>query len=193
VGFAFQFGWIFFVMPFYQEKELYMRFKLLLSVTAAVISVGLLSTSANASMRHSHKLHHKVHHKVHFSKAHFPKVSPATRANVQAMIKAEAPRYGVPVWFALKIAKVESGFNPMVTGGAGEIGVYQMKCQTARGIGFTGPCSGLYNASTNVRIGLKHLSLAVKSAHGNMRLAASKHNGGLGYKKIVPAYVAMVF
>jgi Transglycosylase SLT domain len=189
VGLLIQFDWIVFVMPLYQEKELYMRFKLLLSVTAAVISVGLLSTSANATMRHSHKLHHKVH----VSKAHFPKVSPATRANVQAMIKAQAPRYGVPAWFALKIAKVESGFNPRVTGGAGEIGVFQMKCQTARGIGFTGACSGLYNAATNIKYGLKHLSLAVKSSHGNMRLAASKHNGGLGRKSIVRAYVAMVF
>ncbi len=166
-----------------------MRFKLLLSVTAAVISASLLSTSANATMRHSHKHHHKVH----LSKAHFPKVSDATRKNVQAMIKSQAPRYGVPVWFALRIAKVESGFNPRVTGGAGEIGIYQMKCQTARGIGYSGPCSGLYNSATNVRIGLKHLSLAVKSARGNMRLAASKHNGGLGYKRIVRSYVAMVF
>jgi hypothetical protein len=181
-------------MPFDQEKELYMRFKLLLSVTAAVLSASLLSTSANATMRHSHKLHHKVHHsKIHLSKAHFPKVSSATRANVQAMIKSQAPRYGVPTWFALRIAKIESGYNPLVTGGVGEIGVFQLKCQTARGIGYSGACSGLYNASTNVKYGLKYLSLAVKSSHGNMRLAASKHNGGLGRKSLVPRYVAMVF
>ena len=180
-------------MPFYQEKELYMRFKLLLSVTAAVLSASLLSTSANATMRHSHKLHHKVHHKSHLSKAHFPKVSDATRANVQAMIKSQAPHYGVPTWFALRIAKIESGYNPMVTGSVGEIGVFQLKCQTARGIGYSGACSGLYNASTNVKYGLKYLSLAVKSSHGNMRLAASKHNGGLGRKSLVPRYVAMVF
>jgi soluble lytic murein transglycosylase-like protein len=176
-------------MPFYQEKELYMRFKLLLSVTAAVLSASLLSTSANATMRHSHKLHHKVH----LSKSHFPKVSDATRANVQAMIKSQAPHYGVPTWFALRIAKIESGYNPMVTGSVGEIGVFQLKCQTARGIGYSGACSGLYNASTNVKYGLKYLSLAVKSSHGNMRLAASKHNGGLGRKSLVPRYVAMVF
>lgn len=189
MGFAFQFGWIFFVMPFDQKKELYMRFKLLLSVTAAVLSASLLSTSANATMRHSHKLHHKVH----LSKAHFPKVSPATRANVQAMIKSQAPHYGVPTWFALRIAKIESGYNPLVTGSVGEIGVFQLKCQTARGIGYSGACSGLYNVSTNVKYGLKYLSLAVKSSHGNMRLAASKHNGGLGRKSLVPRYVAMVF
>ena len=204
-------------MPFDQEKELSMRFKLLLSVTAAVLSVGLLSTSAMASGRHHiihhnaqyHKLHrlsvsfikrenkpvnYTQHHKVlRLSVAHNPKISPATRANVQAIIKSQAPHYGVPTWFALRIAKIESGFNPMVTGSVGEIGVFQLKCQTARGIGYSGPCAGLYNASTNVKYGLKYLSMAVKSSHGNMRLAASKHNGGLGRKSLVPRYVAMVF
>jgi soluble lytic murein transglycosylase-like protein len=171
-----------------------MRSKLFFLTAAAVLSAGMMSTSADAAFRHHNKIQHKtLHTKVHVGRSHFPKVSDATRKNVQAMIKAQAPRYGVPAWFALKIAKVESGFNPLVTGGAGEIGVFQMKCQTARGLGFSGSCSGLYNAATNIKFGLKHLSLAVKSSRGNMRLAASKHNGGLGRKSIVRAYVAMVF
>ena len=173
-----------------------MRIKLLTTISAAIVSAALLSSTAQAAHRH-HGLHfhHKAKHHIamHLGRSHFPRVSAATRANVQAMIKSQAPHYGVPTWFALRIAKIESGYNPMVTGGAGEIGVFQLKCQTARGIGFSGACSGLYNASTNVRYGLKYLSMAVKSAHGNMRLAASKHNGGLGRKSLVPRYVAMVF
>jgi len=35
--------------------------------------------------------------------------------------------------------------------------------------------------------------MAVHSSHGNLKLAASKHNGGLGRKSLVPRYVAMVF
>ena len=93
----------------------------------------------------------------------------------------------------MRIAKVESGYNPKVTGAAGEIGVFQMKCQTARGVGFTGSYSALYNLATNIKYGLKYLSMAVKLSHGNMRLAASKHNGGLGCRRIVRSYVAMVF
>ena len=104
-----------------------------------------------------------------------------------------APSYGVPTWFALRIAKVESGYNPNVRGAAGEYGVYQLKCATAKGVGFSGNCAQLLNASTNVQYGLKHLSLAVKLSHGNLRLAASKHNGGLGTKRLVPRYVAMIF
>jgi hypothetical protein len=33
----------------------------------------------------------------------------------------------------------------------------------------------------------------VRSSRGNLKLAASKHNGGLGRKTLVRKYVAMVF
>ncbi len=104
-----------------------------------------------------------------------------------------APKYGVPIWFALRIAKVESGYNPNTRGAAGEYGVYQMKCATAKGIGFSGNCSQLLNASTNVEYGLKHLQMAMKLSNGNLKMAASKHNGGLGRKNLVHRYVGMVF
>lgn len=112
---------------------------------------------------------------------------------VQGLIKAMAPAYGVPAWFALRIAHVESNYNPYARGAAGELGVFQLKCATAKGIGYRGNCSGLLDARTNVQYGLKHLSLALKSSGGNLKLAASKHNGGLGRRKLVPGYVAKVF
>lgn len=112
--------------------------------------------------------------------------------HVAAMIRRMALIW-VSVWFALRIAKVESGFKPHVRGGAGEYGVFQLKCRTARGLGYRGACSGLLNASTNIKYGLKHLSLAVKSSCGNLKLAGSKHNGGLGRKRLVLPYVALVF
>ena len=120
-------------------------------------------------------------------------VVPRGRGHVVEMIKAQAPGHGVPIWFALRIAQIESGYNPGARGAAGEIGVFQLKCQTARGLGYRGSCGGLYNAATNIRYGLKHLSLAVRSSKGNLKLAASKHNGGLGRKTLVRKYVAMVF
>jgi soluble lytic murein transglycosylase-like protein len=120
-------------------------------------------------------------------------VNKAERARVVAIIKKMAPRYGVPTWFALRIAKVESGYNPRARGGVGEIGVFQLKCATAKGIGYRGSCKGLYDAHANVQYGLKHLSLAIKSSRGNLKLAASKHNGGLGRKKLVKKYVNLVF
>ena len=169
-----------------------MRSIFAISLAVAAVSLGVLASGAQAATHHRHH-HHKARHHARHVMAHFPKVSQATRDHVKDMIAAQAPSYGVPKWFALKIARVESNYNPMVTGAAGEIGVFQMKCQTARGIGYHGACSGLYNASTNVHWGLRYLSMAVKSSHGNLRLAASKHNGGLGRKNLVRSYVAMIF
>ena len=114
-------------------------------------------------------------------------------SEVVAMIKTMAPQHGVPTWFALRIAKIESGYNPTLRGRAGEYGVFQMKCPTARGLGFEGDCSGLADARTNVRWGLAHLAAALKSSGGNLHLAASKHNGGLGRKTIIRKYVNLVF
>lgn len=160
-----------------------MKTKLLAGLGAIVIASSLFATSAEASRRTSH--HGVRHHKV--------AKNSVDRGPVVAMIKAQAPSYGVPTWFALRIAKVESGFNPRARGAAGEYGVFQLKCATARGVGFRGNCGQLLNASVNVRYGLKHLALAVRGSHGNLKLAASKHNGGLGRKSLVPRYVAMVF
>ena len=163
-----------------------MRHYVLKPIAVFLCGSILAASSVEATERHRQ-------HGVHHLKSQIPLVSEATKANVQAMIKSQAPKFGVPTWFALRIAKVESEFNPQVTGGAGEIGIFQLKCQTARGIGFSGPCSDLYNPATNVSYGLKYLSMAVKSAHGDLRLAASKHNGGLARKTLVLRYVAMVF
>jgi hypothetical protein len=185
-----------------------MKNRLIAGISAAFVAAAIFTGSAQASnsgegyIAKTHVKHHKVHlasHVTHHGKrnrhiaSRRPQASPAVRANVVAMIKRSAPRYDVPTWFALRIAKVESGYNPYVRGSAGEYGVFQLKCATARGVGFHGNCGQLLNASTNVQWGLKHLSLAVRMSHGNLKLAASKHNGGLGTKRLVRRYVAAVF
>jgi soluble lytic murein transglycosylase-like protein len=122
-----------------------------------------------------------------------PAGSTARGNDVVALIQSMAPSHGVPTWFALRIAHVESNYNPRLRGAAGEYGVYQLKCATAKGIGFSGNCSELLDARTNVKWGLKHLSLAIGKSRGNLKLAASKHNGGLYRRSLVPTYVAKVF
>jgi soluble lytic murein transglycosylase-like protein len=153
---------------------------------AAAISAALVAGPADARSRH-----HRHHSTPHAAAARG--ASAATQASVAAMIESMAPSYGVPTWFALRIAKVESGFNPAARGTHGELGVFQMKCATARGIGYRGSCDGLLDARTGVDVGLKHLALAIQSSGGNLQLAASKHNGGLGTRHIVHRYVAQVF
>ena len=110
-----------------------------------------------------------------------------------SIIKILAPKYDVPTWFALRIAKVESNYNPRARGLQGEYGIYQLKCETAQSIGYGGACSGLLNPYTNIKFGLRHLQKAIELSKGDMKLAASKHNGGLGRKTLVVAYVDLVF
>jgi hypothetical protein len=117
----------------------------------------------------------------------------ASQGNVISLIKAMAPSQGVPTWFALRIAHVESNYNPNMRGSHGEYGVFQMKCATAKDIGFSGNCAALLDPRTNIQWGLRHLALAIGKSDGNLRLAASKHNGGLGRRTLVASYVAKVF
>ena len=122
-----------------------MKIKLATTLASALCSVTLLSTGAEAARHHS-KPRRLISH--------------VQNNAVISMITAQASSYGVPTWFALRIAKIESNYNPLARGLAGEYGVFQLKCQTARGIGFRGNCAGLLNASTNVHYGLKYLSMA---------------------------------
>jgi soluble lytic murein transglycosylase-like protein len=170
-----------------------MKNRLIAGLSAAMFAAAIFPGTADAAPKFKINLStEQVKHKKH-SRGRKAPVTEATTERVVALIKDMAPRYGVPTWFALRIAKVESGYNPNTRGAAGEYGVYQMKCATAKGIGFSGNCAQLLNASTNVQYGLKHLQMAMKLSHGNLRMAASKHNGGLGCKKLVHHYVAMIF
>ncbi len=148
-----------------------------------------VSASHRKTTHHAHSGHRRKAQSHRRGRA----LAPAQGGRVVALIKAMAPQQGVPAWFALRIAKVESNYNPHLRGRAGEYGVFQLKCATARGIGYRGNCSGLLDARTNIRFGIRHLALAMKSSRGNLKLAASKHNGGLGRKTIVYGYVAKVF
>jgi soluble lytic murein transglycosylase-like protein len=170
-----------------------MKNRLIAGLSAVVFAAAIFSGTAEAGSKSKINLSTEHVKSKTRQKSRKAQVSPATTDRVVDLIKEMAPQYGVPTWFALRIAKIESGYNPNSRGAAGEYGVYQMKCATAKGIGFSGNCAELLNASTNVRVGLKHLSMAMKLSGGNLKLAASKHNGGLGRKKLVHRYVAMVF
>jgi soluble lytic murein transglycosylase-like protein len=170
-----------------------MKNRLIAGLSAVVFAAAIFTVTAEAGTKSKNSLSTEHVKTTKRQKSRKAQVTPATTDRVVGLIKDMAPKYGVPTWFALRIAKVESGYNPSSRGAAGEYGVFQMKCATAKGIGFSGNCSELLNASTNVEVGLKHLQMAMKLSNGNLKMAASKHNGGLGRKRLVHHYVAMVF
>lgn len=149
------------------------------AVVASTLYLSLLATTASAACLKG-------------KSCSTEKISPRS-ARIVEMIKAVAPAHGVPTWFALRIAKVESNYNPRARGSHGELGLYQLKCSTAREVGFRGSCSTLLNPTVNIEYGLKHLAIAIRKSNGDLRMAASKHNGGLGRTRLVAAYVAKVF
>jgi soluble lytic murein transglycosylase-like protein len=95
-----------------------------------------------------------------------------------AAVKAHARSAGVPVSVALAVVRQESGFNPRATGSVGEIGLMQLKCTTARGMGYRGSCRGLYDVSTNLRFGMRYLRMALN------RGSVGFYNAGVGAKRL---------
>lgn len=115
---------------------------------------------------------------------------------VQQMVVIEARAQGVPVDFAVAIARHESRFKCSAIGAANERGVMQIKPATARGIGYKGPSNGLNDCRTGVYWGMKYLRMAIDEAKGDLQRAAFLYNAGLNAKTKNPArkkYVLAVF
>jgi soluble lytic murein transglycosylase-like protein len=115
--------------------------------------------------------------------------APASGGNASmiAMIDRHARAAGVPVALARAVVRIESNFNPRVTGRAGEVGLMQIKHQTARGVGFTGSRAALYDPETNLRFGMLYLAQAAKLAGGDTCGAVMRYQGGLGARRMTGA------
>ena len=101
----------------------------------------------------------------------------ASVSGVQTLVIKSAHRHGVPASLALKVVKVESGFNCTARGRAGELGPLQIKPATARGIGYRGSASGLRSCGAGLEWGMKHLAMAIRAG------GVWKHNQGLYAKR----------
>ena len=77
------------------------------------------------------------------------------------------------------IIHVESGGNPRTVGRRGEIGLMQIKPETARSVGYRGTRRGLFDPATNIRYGTAYLDIALGRAHGNICQAATLFNAGV--------------
>ncbi|WP_244293025.1 MULTISPECIES: lytic transglycosylase domain-containing protein [unclassified Stappia] len=107
-------------------------------------------------------------------------------ATYQAMIAAEARKHGVPVDLAHAVVRVESNYNPSARGRAGEIGLMQIKPQTARGVGFRGSAKALYDPKTNITYGMKYLAGAHQLAGGDVCGTILRYNAGHFAKRMNP-------
>jgi len=100
------------------------------------------------------------------------------RVQYAAIIERHARANGVPVALAQAVVAIESKYNPRVTGRAGEIGLMQIKLQTARAMGYRGSRQGLYDPETNIKYGMLYLAGAHKLGGGSTCGTILKYNGG---------------
>lgn len=100
-------------------------------------------------------------------------------ADATHIVKMEARKQGVPVTFALKMARIESGVrcgqrNPRSTAS----GPLQVLKGTARAMGYKGDIRHA-SCAVQARYGMKHLAMCYRGARGNQALAKRCHQVGL--------------
>ena len=112
----------------------------------------------------------------------------ASTSGVQygSIVARYAASYDVPASLAHAVIRVESNYRVNALGSAGEIGLMQIKPATARMMGYSGSAKGLYNPETNIKFGIKYLSMAHKLGGGTTCGTILKYNAGHAAKRMNP-------
>ncbi|TWB96268.1 transglycosylase-like protein with SLT domain [Bradyrhizobium macuxiense] len=103
-----------------------------------------------------------------------------SRMRYRALIEKEAAGSGLAPEIAEAVMGVESGYNPDVIGGVGEIGLMQLLPSTARMLGFSGSLAELAIPENNIHFGVMYLAQAWRLAGGDLCTAVMKYRAGHG-------------
>ncbi|MBZ9741663.1 MULTISPECIES: lytic transglycosylase domain-containing protein [unclassified Mesorhizobium] len=114
----------------------------------------------------------------------------ASSGQYSAIVARYAASYGVPVSLADAVIKIESNYRPNMVGGAGEIGLMQIKPATARMMGYNGSAKGLFDPDTNIKYGMKYLAMARDLGGGTTCGTILKYNAGHGATRMNPVSAA---
>jgi soluble lytic murein transglycosylase-like protein len=106
--------------------------------------------------------------------------STGPRGDIERLIEKYAALYEVPVDLVRRVVNRESTFNPKAYN-RGHWGLMQIKHATARGMGYQGPASGLFDAETNLKYAVKYLRGAWLVAGGNAKRADRLYQSGYYY------------
>ena len=101
-------------------------------------------------------------------------------AGYRLIAASEARRTGVPQQIVDAVMRVESGYDPMASGGAGEVGLMQILPGTAAMLGFRGTMAELREPHTNIRLGTAYLAQAWRLAGGDLCTTVMKYRAGHG-------------
>ncbi len=115
---------------------------------------------------------------------------PDNKAALRALIREEATKAGVPQEIADAVAAIESNYDPLASGTVGEIGVMQVRPETAAMLGFAGSLAELAKPEVNIRYGMIYLGQAWRLAGGDLCRALMKYRAGHGQELISPLSAA---
>ncbi len=107
-----------------------------------------------------------------------------------AIVSRYAASYGVPEQLAHAVIWVESNYRVDALGNAGEIGLMQIKPDTARMMGYTGSIQGLYDPEANIKFGIKYLAMAHKLSGGATCGTILRYNAGHAATRMNPISAA---
>ncbi len=96
----------------------------------------------------------------------------------RALLRREAGLTGLPFDIADTVAVIESGYDPAVVGSVGEIGLMQVRPETAAMLGFGGDAAELARPEVNVHYGVAYLAEAWRLANGDVCRALMKYRAG---------------
>jgi hypothetical protein len=115
--------------------------------------------------------------------------SSATRATYVALVRREAESQGLPSDIADAVAYVESSYNPRAVGAVGEVGLMQIRPQTAAMLGYKGDVEALFEPETNVRYSVMYLAGAWRRTDGDVCRTLMKYRAGHGEERMSPLSV----
>ena len=101
-----------------------------------------------------------------------------------ALIRREAERHRLPPELADAVAQIESAYNPQASGALGEVGLMQIRPETAALLGYRGTVSGLFEPETNVYYSVAYLAIAWRRANGDLCRALMKYRAGHGEERM---------
>ena len=112
--------------------------------------------------------------------------TPASRAAIRKIIERETAKTNLPADIAEAVVFVESGYNPGTIGTVGEIGLMQVRPETAATLGFRGNNAELAEPDINIHYGVLYLSRAWRLAGGDLCRALMKYRAGHDEESMTP-------
>lgn len=158
------------------------RQQVLLIMTASLVIAGLRVGAAPASERSPDLDLPPVPEITHL--VGLPQLFRDGRAHHLALVRREAEKTNLPPDIADAVAQIESGYRAGAVGKAGEVGLMQVRPETAAMLGHGGGLTSLFEPETNVRFGVRYLAQAWRLTNGDLCRTLMKYRAGHGEERM---------